>query len=173
MTFQPIDDPVDYVELAGQRSPGICEVLGGSSPRRWDERRGYGFSGSTLIFRGVGLCRPTLKLRLYTAQDWADWHEWSRLVQRPPLGERARALDIVHPILEDLGVRSVVVEDVLQPQQTADGEWTIEVRLIEYRRREAALERIDGATAAVTDPIDKQILLNNQELRALSQELAS
>jgi hypothetical protein len=170
VSFDPTASPIDYVVLAGQRSPGIAEVLGTSSPRRWDERRGFGFTGAALIFRGVGLARPVIKIKLYTAQDWADWHAWRALVQRPPLGERARALDVEHPILDDLGISSIVVEDVLQPLQTADGEWTIEIRCIEYRRPLPAIQRIEGsATDEALSP--NQALI--ESLAGQVQELAA
>lgn len=158
MPFNPLTSPVDYVVLAGQRSPGVCEVVGGTSPRRWDERRGFGLSGATVVFHGVGLAKPLLRIRLFTEQHWSDWATWRELVQRPPLGERPRAMDIEHPILEDLGVRSVVVEDVTQPTQTGDGEWTVEVKLIEFRRPEIALATPSGAAQSTVDPLDREIL---------------
>lgn len=232
MTFQPLTEPIDYVLLAGQRSPGICDVLAADSPRRWDERRGYGLSGATLVYRGAGLSHPRLMLRLYTDQDWADWHAWGTLVMREPwpdaaaierrarqaeatqqelsdlqqaiavnpsLGNdsavtnrlstlssrstttpltalrRPRALDIWHPILEDLGITSVVVENTLQPVQTGNGEWTIEVRLIEHRAPVFALARPEGSEDAPRDRFEEAILdadAQNQALRDRRDALA-
>lgn len=158
MTWNPLTEPVNHVILAGQRSPGIAELQGFSSPRRWDERRGYALSGATLVFRGVGLAHGKLLLRLYTPQDWDDWSTFSTLVQRPPLGERARAMDISHPILEALGVRSVVVEDVKQPTETGTGgEYTIEISLIEHRRLQITPARTEGSEDQPTDPVDRTI----------------
>lgn len=145
MTFNPVSEPIDYVLLANRRSPGLATLSNVSSPRRWDERKGYALSGARVVFRGIGLARPILTLRLYTEQDFADWHEWRSLVQRPPVGERARAQDIWHPILEDLGITKVVVEDVLQPRQTADGEWSIDIKFIEFRRPVRTLESIGAS----------------------------
>jgi hypothetical protein len=155
MAFNPISQPVDRVTLGGRQSPGLASIEGFSSPRRWDERRGYGLSGSTVVFRGIGLATGKLILRLYTEQDFADWSSFSELVQRPPSGERSRALDISHPILEDLGIRSVVVEDVKQPTQTGDGEWTIEIALKEFRRPVVALSRPDGSVDRPPEPEDQ------------------
>ncbi len=167
----PLDTPVDYVLLAGQKSPGIAEILGASSPRKWDERGGYALSGATLVYKGNGLAKFTLQLRLYSVEDWAAWDAWRPLVQRPPVGARARALEIVHPFLEALEIRSVVVEDVLQPIQTGDGEWTIEVKFIEWRRPLVALSRPDGAR--VTDAVEAEIFLNSAEIESLNQQLAT
>ncbi|MEM9075159.1 MAG: hypothetical protein AAGE52_42065, partial [Myxococcota bacterium] len=112
MTFNPIAAPIDHILLANRRSPGVAIVTNANSPRRWDERKGYAQSGARVVFRGIGLARPIVTLRLTEQQHWDDWHAWRELVQRPPIGSRARALDIWHPILEDQDIKAVVVEDV-------------------------------------------------------------
>lgn len=169
MSSDPVTNPVDYILLSNQRSPGLAEVSAANSPRRWDERAGFALSGSRVVFRGIGLSRPIVTLRLYTPQDWADWHVWKVLLMRPPIGERAHALDIWHPFLEDLGVTSVVVEDVLQPRQTADGEWSIDIKFIEYRNPTLMLDIPDGSAESTADPVDTQI----EQLSAQVQELAN
>lgn len=157
MTFDPTTRPVNYILLAGQRSPGLATVAGANSPRRIDIRRGYALSGSRPVFRGIGLAQPIVTLRLFTADDWADWHDWRPLVQRPPRGERPRAQDIWHPILEDQGIASVLVEDVGQPMQTADGEWSIIIKLIEFRRPVEILAVPDGSDDTALDPVEREI----------------
>lgn len=145
MSFNPIDSPQDFVILAGQRSPGIAELQGWTSPRRWDERRGYALSGATLVYRGNALAAGKLILRLYTVEHFTGWESFREIVQRAPSGERPRSMEISHPILEDLGVRSVVVEDVKQPEKGRAGEWIVEISLKEWRRTEVALARPDGS----------------------------
>lgn len=157
MAFDPTKAPVDYILLAGRKSPGIADIERANSPRAWDERRGYGLSGATTIFRGVRLSHFTVKLRLYTAEHFAEWAGFAALVQKPPIGERPKQLEIWHPILEDLGIVACGVEDVKQPVQTRDGEWTIEIAFIEYRKLTTALSRPDGAQARPVDPIDRHI----------------
>lgn len=171
MTFNPITEPVDFAILAGVRTPGICEVQGFKIPLRWDERRGYGLSGATLRFRGIALSRGKLILRLYTEQHWTDWETFAPIVQRPPLGERAHSLEISHPILEDLGVRSVVIESVSQPTQTADGVWTIEIALIQWQRPQIALSTPAGATPEPEPQNERQVII--RQLMGQVQELAA
>ncbi len=142
MTFNPLDEPIDHIVLAGRSSPGIAVITNADSLRRWDERRGYALSGARVVFRGIGLAKPIVTLRLFTTADFRDWHNWRDVVQRPPVGERARAKDIWHPMLEDLGIVSVVVSNVLQPKQVADGEWNIDIKFIEFRRPVPTLENI-------------------------------
>lgn len=133
MTFDPLNSPVDHILLANRESPGLAVVTAANSPRSYDERRGYGLSGSRVVFTGVGLAKPVVTLSLYSDQDISDWHSWKSVVQRPPRGDRPRALDIWHPILEDQGISAVVVSDVGQPMQTDDGVWTVQIKFIEYR----------------------------------------
>ena len=122
----------------------------------WDERRGFALSGARVVFRGIGLARPIVTLRLVTSADFDAWHDWRELVQRPPIGERGRrAQDVWHPILEDLEIVSVVVEDVAQPVQVEDGVWDIAIKFIEYRRPVVTLETIGSSEAAPTDPIER------------------
>lgn len=171
MTFNPLTAPVDHVILSGSRSPGIATIDGASSPRQWDERRGYGLSGATLVYKGLKLARFSLELRLLTAEDFDAWEAWRPMVQRPPAGQRPQALDIEHPITEMLGIRSVVVEDVLQPKQTGDGEWTVEIKLLEFRAPARAVARPEASAdrpTPSTDPVDAVI----ERLTAQVQELA-
>lgn len=168
MTFNPINTPVDYVLLANRRSPGLAVVTNAASPRMWDERRGFALSGARVVFRGIGLARPLVTLRLLTVADFDAWHDWRELVQRPPVGTRGHAQDIWHPILEDLGIVSVVVEDVLQPVQVADGEWNVAIKFIEYRRPVVTLETIGSSETTPTDPVDRYI----EELTAQVTTLA-
>lgn len=168
MTFNPLDAAVDHILLSNRKSPGLAVISNASSPRRWDERKGYALSGARVIFRGIGLARPMVTLRLFTTQDWDDWHAWKDLVQRPPVGARSRAQDIWHPILEDLGVISVVVENVVQPRQVADGEWNIDVKFIEFRRPVPTLETIGSSQQRSTDPLDAVISGLTTQVDALS-----
>jgi hypothetical protein len=157
MTWNPLDEPVDYIVLAGKKSPGLADVVGANAPRRWDERKGYGLSGAVLIYRGLALSQFSVRIRLYTTADWDAWSTWKALVDKAPLGTRAKAMDITHPFLEALGIVSVVVDDVLQPEQTGDGEWTIEIKFREYRGHTFTLSKPEGSTATPADPVEAEI----------------
>lgn len=179
MTFRPLTDPVDYIVLAGLRSPGIATIEGAETPRNFDERRGFGVSFASLRFRGVSLARFKVLLRLYTEKHWDDWHEWKSIVARPSSESNPRRgpiqrltappMEIEHPILSDLGITSVVVENVVQPTQTDDGEWTIEIRCIEYRAPVIALETTEGAADRTeNDNVERQIAANSRLIEQLS-----
>jgi hypothetical protein len=158
MVWNPLTDPVDSFALAGLKSPGIAELSGATSPRKWEERGGYGLSGATVVFRGVGLCYFTFRLKLYTEADWEDWLSWKSLVDRPPYGTRPKANDISHPFLAQLGVTAAVVEEVTQPEQAESGEWIVSIKFIEFRKPVVALAKPVAAKATAMDPVEADII---------------
>jgi hypothetical protein len=157
MTWNPLDQPIDYVVLGGQKTPGLATIVGASSPRKWDERAGYALSGATVWYHGLGLARFSLMLRLYTAEEWAAWDAFRPLVATPPRTRAAKGLQIEHPLLAHVGITAVVVDELMAPEQTDDGEWTIEIRLIEFRQPKVALAKPDAATATPVDPVEEEI----------------
>jgi hypothetical protein len=146
----PFTSPIDYIMLAGQRSPGLADLpQGASAPRKWDLRKGYGLSGGGIVYTGDDLAKFPVKIRLYTDQDWTDWDSFKTLVRKPPPNVKPKAMDIWHPILEEFEIKSVVVEDLKGPTQTGDGEWTWEIDFLQFRAPKVAIAK---PTASVTKP---------------------
>lgn len=169
MSFDPFVTPIDYFLLASQRSPGVAQIAGAGSPRKWDEHGGYGLSGSTLIFTGTKLSEFEARLMLTTSQDWADWHAWKPLVARPPRMTRPRALDIWHPWLEELEIKRAVVLDVLQPEQDDTGGWTRIVKFKAFRAPVRTLAKPEGSQAKPTDPVDAYIEKLTNQVQTLAR----
>lgn len=147
----------DYIVLGSLRSPGICVVRNGSSPRKWDERQGYGFSGATTVFMGTGLARPEVDIILWEPEDglqWALWRIFAELLKKPSPGKPITGLGIQHPQLNapPLSITDVVVEDVSQWTQDDDGLWTCTIKFIEYRRPLPILKRPEISIPAVAVP---------------------
>lgn len=153
----------DFILLGGYKSPGLCDVSGAGSPRKWEQRPGYGLSGATVVFLGNQLSEFSIKFRLYgdpkvPDPDWEQWNTFEAgVLMKAPTGKRPKALDIWHPALERLKIKTVGVTDVGQPYQSDDGEWTIEVKFIQYAKPKITLAKPDGAKATPTDPYDKVI----------------
>lgn len=168
MTWDPISQPCDYILLSGKKSPGIAEVVGAGSPRKLKPIEGYALSGGFVLFRGNKLAQFSVDIRLYTAQDWADWYAWKPLVDRVPVGERAKALQIWHPHLEDLKISAVLVEDVSQPKQGENGVWTITIKFHEWREPKRELGKPDAAKPAPVDPIEQRINALTSQFQALA-----
>lgn len=82
--FDPFNAPTDTIYVSGHPSPGIAEVYDVKTVHNWRERRGYGFSGATLAYRGKALCRFKVKLTLITAEDFDAWEDFLQELQPPP-----------------------------------------------------------------------------------------
>lgn len=158
MTFNPLLRPVNKAVIGGVETPGVCTIRDADSPRRLVERNGVGLSGATVRYQGQLLSHPIVELRLYDAQDWEDYETFLPVVAAPPLGERARALAIEHPILEDLNITSMLVKNVKQPvQEDEKGVWLIVIETIAFRRPTFQASAPDGAQAGPEDPVDIEI----------------
>lgn len=157
MPWNPIERSQDYVVLAGKKTPGIAEIVGAGSVRDWDVRKGYGLLGAISVFTGRGLAKFSIRLRLYTLEHWREWDAFRPIVERMPKrrfgsGKDSGMLDILHPTLLGLGIKAVGVTKLSAPEQTADGEWTITIDVIEFRRPKIALATPDGPASPT--PLD-------------------
>lgn len=157
----------DFILLGGVKSPGLCDVQGAANTRKWEQRPGYGMSGATSVYLGTALAEFSVKFRLYGDPHGAagpdpDWVQWaifeSAVLMKPPAGTQPKALAIWHPALERLKIKSVGVVEVGQSYQSDDGEWTIEVKFIEWNRPRITLAKpIAAKDAAPIDPGDRII----------------
>jgi hypothetical protein len=73
----PIESPVDFVVIAGKRTPGLATITGLGTPRKWEEVQGYGLTGATLRYLGNSLSSFTISLRLYSEQEQTGDGEWT------------------------------------------------------------------------------------------------
>lgn len=163
MAWNPYEQPVDYVLLAQQKSPGLATVGGAALIRQWDKIKGYGVSGSFNIFKGADLSEFTVSLRFFTPEHWAAWATWKRLVDKLPSrrggsGKDTGNLDIWHPLLEDVAINAVCVAKRHQPEQTGDGEWTVKIDFMQFRRPKLTLAKPEGAAATPVDPVEENII---------------
>jgi hypothetical protein len=152
--WNPLDQPVDKVIMAGRITPGIAEITGADSPRKWDESSGPGLSGALLLYRGNALSHFSINLYLYTVEDWNDWAAFRPFVLKKPLGKVPRAFDVSHPQLAEVGIHSCVIENVHAPEQTDNGVWIIQIPCIEFRKLKAEQGKPDGSAATPADPVD-------------------
>lgn len=169
--FDPLRSPVDYFEIAGQRSPGVADLEGVTLSRTIDERKGFGLMGATTIVRGQKLARFTAKVRLFEPEHFDQWQAFVDVLRRfNPRNDRLRGFSFSHPQTDQLGISAVVVEEIGSPVQTGDGEWTASIKLVEHRRPRPMLARTDGAETGPSspDPYDQEI----ERLTRQVQELA-
>lgn len=186
--FNPLQTPIDFILLAEHRrpngppandaqalrqSPGIAEVKGAADVRMWDKRQAYGLAGATQIFRGRDLAEFDVTLTLTTDDDWDAWASWRTLVARPPFGKIPKALDIWHPWLEEMQIRSCVVLSRGQPEPDGTGAFRIPIKFREFRPFTFALSKpTSSATPTDNDPFSQQIAANSDMIKQLTQQLA-
>lgn len=134
----------DYVLLGGAKTPGRATVQGAGSPRKWDVRQGYGYSGAIVVYMGDGLAQFDIHVDLWLPEHFSEWNRFAKIaLVKAPLGTKPKALDISHPLLslEPLKITSVVVEDVSQFEQDDEGLWTCTIKCLQYRAPLPALGR--------------------------------
>jgi len=166
VAFLPLEQPnLDIYLIDGKPSPGLSTIDGAGSPRKIEQRLGYGLSGSISIFRGVELSEFSIS----TDADWAAWHAFSPALLTPPRGQRPVVRGIYHPILADLKIDKVLVKDLTQPVQSAEGVWTFVAKFVAWQKLKAALKRPEGVTSVVTDPVEIKIGLMMDQANTLAR----
>ena len=167
-------DPVDYVILAGKRSPGIADVLGASAAFEFNVHQPPFATGARIVFKRRELAKFEVRLRLYSFEHLRELEAWRPLIDTPPGARRAaQGLDIVHPLLNPLGITSCVVTSVGQLEPIDNGAWMLPIKFLEYRGLpKQSLAKVEGSKAEPVDPVEQRILTNNREIERLAQELA-
>lgn len=145
----------DYILLNQQKSPGRATVTGAGSPRTWDKQKGWGFSGATMVYTGEDLSDFDVLIDLWEPEHWVDWASFAKLLQKAPVGTRAKAMDIGHPLLNrpPLSITQVVIRDVTQWEQSPKGLWSARVMFSSFRSPKPALGKPDGTIANANNPI--------------------
>lgn len=135
MSFaNPIDFPEvwDAIIIGGRASPGVCTVEGSARNFKWDEKEGPGAAGATHTYRGDRPSHFKVKIKLWLAEHFDDWDSF-REALRPDPKKGIKALDVLHPALEDNGIRAVVVESIGEVKHEGGGLYAVELGLVEYR----------------------------------------
>lgn len=165
----------DYVLIQNERSPGQAIVQRSSSPRGWDERKGYALTGATLVPTGDPLGQFSVIFRFWDPADMPAWYAFAakyfdKGVRFVPGTITPRALGIYHPILAAPPIRitQVVVEDATGLEKTEDGLWFCEVFFKAYRKPKPALAApqaaIPAASTAAPTAVDAADLEMKQKL---------
>lgn len=153
----------DVIVLGGVPSPGRAIVKPPTSPRNWNIRQGYGYSGATIVFAGKGLAEFDVDISLWNDElHWLEWKAFALLlaVPVPPV---VTGLDIQHPLLNmaPWNIKSVVVKDVIGFEEDTDDEFfTGTIKFIEFRAPVPAIGKpvvsIPTAIAPPPSPEDAQ-----------------
>lgn len=166
-----------YIVLGPMQSPGVATVRGLDSPRNWDIRQGYGFSGATVVYKGTGLSKFQVDIDLWLPEHFIAWNLFSTILAPPKPGPAGFALGIKHPIINGPphGIIEVVVENVSEPVQSDTGLWTYTISFLQYRKPLPAIARPIAAIPAAAAPqptAQDQVELEIQAKIAEAKKLA-
>lgn len=137
MSLNPYVSPYDfdYIKIGGVRSPGVIPrggMSGFSRGHEWDIKKGKGAHGATITYVQRPPSKGKIKFLLPTEADYDAWTSFQLLFKYDPTKKKPQAVDIFHPVLADIDVKSVVCVDLPARQVTDDGLWYCEVEFLEY-----------------------------------------
>ncbi len=177
MAFDPSITPVDYILLQGLQSPGTARVVDAAGRGKVDVRGAYGISATVVVWREIAEFKVVIELR--TSEDWEQWEVWAAATvlreMRPnnPGPASKQALDIWHPWLEMLDIKSVIVKSVGQPTPIDDGTvFAITIEFVEFRAAKFTLSKPEGSRAREEDGVGRLMDRLSDKIRGLNQELA-
>ena len=145
-----------YVMFGPFRTPGVAFPKKPGSPRNWDIRQGYGFTGAVVVYTGTGLAKFNVEVMLWLPEQFIEWELFALGALKKPLPGLGfgAAMGIDHPLvnMQPWNISSVVVEDVEGFEQGPTGLWATSIHVIEYRRPLPALARPIATIPAVDAP---------------------
>lgn len=137
--MDPVSNPTAYDSfwLAGQKSPGVCRMGEPQRDEGWSIAQAKGSDGAEITHDGAKLLVFSVEIYLWRDANRDCFAEWTdfRPVLLPPTkdGPGQLALDIYHPVLDGIGVTSVVVSKRTEPIPDGKGGATVKLEFTEYR----------------------------------------
>lgn len=176
--IDPITNPEadDYVVLAGVVSPGLAIVKGFDRAYDWDIKKGKGALGATVTFTGRAPAEGSITFQLWTESQFTEWATFVALISVDATKKAPTALDIYHPALAEVGVKSVVIKKIGARVHEGKGLYSYTIDMIEYfpPPKKAAVgtpsgsktsgNKSTGTPGTVPDPIAEA---QQKEIRAL------
>lgn len=131
LSDDPSQNPFDIVYIAGGQLPGLASIWTGSKPSRkykWDKKEGAGTAGDILTYRGSRTVEFVIDLTFWEADQVDAWD-----AMYPTLTPDGKSgVDITHPTLDRLGVKSIVIEEIVQLFPKGGGQWGVQIGVNEY-----------------------------------------
>ena len=107
----PIDNPQawDSCVLAGNTTPGRCDVKGFKRTNEYDVKAGKGTKGATETLKQQPPAKGTITFYAWRADQFAAWDLILPLIKYDPLKDKSKqAFDIYHPALADIEMTSAL-----------------------------------------------------------------
>jgi hypothetical protein len=133
---------LDYVEIettrSGKpvkvRSPGVCEVDGDGIPREWDVVQGFGLSGATQRFKGIGLAEFSLTIKVWETAHRTELKAFASAVEVSQPGQPERVYAVKNPRLAFKGIDKMVFLNDPFPKDGKDQSDTLVYKCRQWRK---------------------------------------
>lgn len=139
MSLNPIDHETlyDAIVLGGVRSPGFVTLSGHARSEKWDIKDGDGQDGASTTRKGKKVAQFSASFRLVKdpvlgVDEYAEWDSFLPTLKSTTASKAPVALDIYHPDLAELGIGSVVIEEIGGKVHDGKGGATVSVKFLEY-----------------------------------------
>ncbi|SRR5258708_2215308 len=132
--LDPISNAQDWdkIQLGLTTSPGICIINNAERKYGWDIKRGKGTLGGTVTFNESPPVEFSIQFLLWEPQHFIQWSTFRTLFKYDPTKKTTTAIDIYHPSLADIDIKSVVCKSLGGIKHDGKQLYSIDVELIEY-----------------------------------------
>lgn len=145
----PIDDSdlYDAIVIGSRRSPGKVTISGHAREENWDVKEGDGQGGASTTHKGEKIARFTATFELWDEPPYVDhFASWEPFVAHLRNAIKS-AMDVYHPDLVPLDIKSVVVAKIGGMVHDGQGGATVAVDFLEYRPPKPKTSTPSGSTA--------------------------
>lgn len=170
----------DFYFIGGDKSPGKAIVTITSAPRGWEERKGYGLTGATLVPVGDGLITFKIRHEFWDQNQWPLWEQfclkwYATNVVTTAGSSTKRVLNIDHPILKAPPnlVGPCVVMDPRGPEHDDYGLWYQTFDFKQWRKPIAAPSKPKTAIPDAANPQPVAQDAADREMQALDAQLTA
>lgn len=128
----------DKYLLAGVRSPGVVAFTGHDRAENWDIKDAAGNAGAVSARKGNAPIEFTATHSLVIdpiagVDQEAEWDEFAKIIEGTISGATPKAVDIFHPDLARVGIKSVVKKRIGGFVRDGLGGVTVVVAYLEYK----------------------------------------
>lgn len=129
-----IDNPELYnsLTIGGVRSPGLLTLKGHDRKIGWDEKAGNGQQGASLTLKNIPLTEFDATFFLSERSEFDEWGRFQAVLEST-YKPTVKALAVVHPELQRLGITAVVASVIPAPVRDGKGGESYTVKLKEYK----------------------------------------
>ena len=154
----PISDPAswDYITLAGRRSPGVVPPGGVDFHRvhKWDKKEGKGTIGGTPTYTNRPPAEGTITFVLWTDAHFRAWDNFILLFDYDPTKKPTTGLDVDHPELRRLKIKSLCIEKIGTIKDVGAGKYEVKIDAFEWTPppKDSAVSTPKGSKTGNGDP---------------------